>query len=218
MPYSLFAPGVLPRCSRSATKCYQTLLPLCSHGQHQQWAVGSKIPVVEHKGSGCVLLVFCPILRLLLASLGDAFSAKCIPPGMQHEKDPATFGNGGARALIERGLTMPQRSIRFPEATNAKVQAAVLSRGFESPTAFIRYAVDQELSGRRDNLAGVEERLAGTIAQMRRELFRLGRGQQALFAYIDSLAKVLLTCIPEPPQDMREQAIVARQESGTTAS
>jgi Arc/MetJ-type ribon-helix-helix transcriptional regulator len=89
---------------------------------------------------------------------------------------------------------MPQRSIRFPEATEAKVQAAVRARGFESPTAFIRYAVDQELSGRRDNLAGVEERLAGTIEQMRRELFRLGRGQQALFAYVDSLAKVFLTC------------------------
>jgi Arc/MetJ-type ribon-helix-helix transcriptional regulator len=107
---------------------------------------------------------------------------------------------------------MPQRSIRFPEVTNTKVQAAVRARGFESPTAFIRYAVDQELSGRRDNLAGVEERLAGTIEQMRRELFRLGRSQQALFAYVDSLAKILLTCIPEPPQDVREQAIARARE------
>src|SRR5580658_7029871 len=107
---------------------------------------------------------------------------------------------------------MPQRSIRFPEVTNTKVQAAVRARGFESPTAFFRYAVDQELSGRRDNLASVEERLAGTIEQMRRELFRLGRGQQALFAYVDSLAKILLTCIPEPPQDVRDQAIARASE------
>jgi hypothetical protein len=36
---------------------------------------------------------------------------------------------------------------------------------------------------------------------MRREIFWLGRGQQALFADVDSLAKVLLTCIPEHSQD-----------------
>ena len=93
-----------------------------------------------------------------------------------------------------------------------KLQSAARARGFESSTAFIRYAIDQELSGRRDNLVGVEERLAGTIEQMRRELFRLGRGQQALFAFVDSLAKILLTCIPEPPQDVREQAIARARE------
>ena len=107
---------------------------------------------------------------------------------------------------------MPQRSIRFEEATDAKLQSAARTRGFDSPTAFIRYAIYQELSGRRDNLVGVEERLAGTIEQMRRELFRLGRGQQALFAFVDSLAKILLTCIPEPPQDVREQAIARARE------
>ena len=35
-------------------------------------------------------------------------------------------------------------------------------------------------------------------SKIRREVFRLGRAQQALFAFIDSLAKVLLTCVPEP--------------------
>jgi hypothetical protein len=85
-------------------------------------------------------------------------------------------------------------------------------RGFQSTTAFIRYSVEQELAGRSDNLAGTEERLAATIEQMRRELFRLGRGQQALFAYVDSLAKVLLTCVPEPPQDAKVQAIARAKE------
>jgi len=102
---------------------------------------------------------------------------------------------------------MPQRSIRFPEQTDVKILEAVRSRGFHSPTKFIRYAVEQELTGGEDSLTGAEERLAATIEQMRRELFRLGRGQQALFAYVDSLAKILLTCIPEPPQDAKDQAI-----------
>jgi hypothetical protein len=50
------------------------------------------------------------------------------------------------------------------------------------------------------------------MEQMRREMHRLGRAQQALFAYVDSLAKVLLTCIPEPPQEVREQAIARARE------
>ncbi|MDQ2843366.1 MAG: hypothetical protein M3Y72_20470 [Acidobacteriota bacterium] len=107
---------------------------------------------------------------------------------------------------------MPQRSIRFPEKTNAKIHEVVKARGFESPAAFIRYAVDQEVSGRSDNFVGAEERISATIEQMRRELFRLGRSQQALFAYLDSLAKVLLTCIPEPPQDAKAQAVARAKE------
>jgi hypothetical protein len=47
---------------------------------------------------------------------------------------------------------------------------------------------------------------------VRRELFRVGRAQQALFAYVDGLAKILLTCIPEPPQGVRDQAIARARE------
>jgi hypothetical protein len=33
-----------------------------------------------------------------------------------------------------------------------------------------------------------------------------------LFAYIDTLAKTLLTCVPEPPPEARPQAIARAQE------
>ena len=42
---------------------------------------------------------------------------------------------------------------------------------------------------------------------MSREIFRLGRAQQALFAFVDSLAKVLLTCVPEPGGEALEAAV-----------
>ena len=32
-------------------------------------------------------------------------------------------------------------------------------------------------------------------------------GQQALFAFVDSLVKTLLTCVAEPPRDAYDQAI-----------
>ena len=56
-------------------------------------------------------------------------------------------------------------------------------------------------------MIGAEERLAASMEQMRREIFRLGRAQQALFAFMDSLAKILLTCAPEPGGEAMEAAV-----------
>ena len=107
---------------------------------------------------------------------------------------------------------MPQRSIRFSEKILRQTEVTARQRGFSSPTTFIRYAVEQELSARQEGLTGAEERLAGSVEQVRRELFRLGRAQQALFAYVDTLAKTLLTCLPEPPADAKAQAVARARE------
>jgi Arc/MetJ-type ribon-helix-helix transcriptional regulator len=105
-----------------------------------------------------------------------------------------------------------QRTIRWSEKVEKSIEEACVRRGFSSATAFIRYAVDQELSARRDDLAGAEERLAASIEQVRRDLFRVMRVQQALFAYVDTLAKTLLTCVPEPPADARPHAVASAKE------
>jgi hypothetical protein len=77
----------------------------------------------------------------------------------------------------------------------------------------VKAAVEQAMTDRdKDALVGFEERIVATIDQVRREMFRLSRAQQALFAFLDSLAKVLLTCVPEPPQPVREQAIARAKE------
>jgi hypothetical protein len=107
---------------------------------------------------------------------------------------------------------MPQRSIRFSEKVMKQTEAIARERGFASVTAFIRYAVVQEMSVRQVALVGAEERLAGDLEQVRREVFRLGRAQQALFAYIDTLAKTLLTCLPEPPAEAKAQAVARARE------
>ena len=36
---------------------------------------------------------------------------------------------------------------------------------------------------------------------------RVKLGQQALFAFVDSLVKTLLTCVAEPPRDAYDQAV-----------
>ena len=103
--------------------------------------------------------------------------------------------------------------VRVSRDLGTAIKKEANARGYATPSAFIRAGIEHELGGRDvDALTGAEERLVATIEQVRRELFRVGRAQQALFAFVDSLAKVLLTCIPEPPQGVREQAIARAKE------
>jgi Arc/MetJ-type ribon-helix-helix transcriptional regulator len=105
-----------------------------------------------------------------------------------------------------------QRTIRISEKVEKEIDQATRQRGFASPTAFIRYAIEQELTGREDDLTSAENRLAGSIEAVRRELFRVMRVQQALFAYLDTLAKTFLTCVPEPPAEAKPQAVAKAKE------
>ena len=102
---------------------------------------------------------------------------------------------------------MPRRTIRLTTDTNERIQSAAKLRGYSSPSSFLRAAIQKELGEREDGTIGTEERLAASIEQVRREVFRLGRTQQALFAFVDSLAKVLLTCVPEPGGEAMEAAV-----------
>jgi len=102
---------------------------------------------------------------------------------------------------------MPRRTIRLTADVDERLRSMAKQKGYANPSAFLRVAIDHELSGREDTMIGAEERLAASMEQMRREIFRLGRAQQALFAFVDSLAKVLLTCVPEPGAEAMEAAV-----------
>ena len=71
--------------------------------------------------------------------------------------------------------------------------------------------MEQELSGHRKELVGAEDRLAASIEQLRQGMVPLDRAQQALFALVDSLAKILLTCIPEPDGHALAAAVARAQ-------
>jgi hypothetical protein len=47
---------------------------------------------------------------------------------------------------------------------------------------------------------------------VRRDVYRLGRARQELFAYLDTFAQALLTCLPEPPNDAKPQAVARARE------
>ena len=81
---------------------------------------------------------------------------------------------------------MPQRAIRFSETTDEGIRDAAAKRGFSSPTAFIRHAVEQELAGHKEELASAEQRLAASIEQVRQEVLPLA--QQSTFTFGDRRA------------------------------
>jgi hypothetical protein len=92
------------------------------------------------------------------------------------------------------------------EEAAVQIIEAARAKGYGSPTAFIRAAIQHELSDRSE-LSDAEQRIASSFDRLSRDVFRVGRGQQALFALLDTLTKTFLTCVPEPPTDARPQAI-----------
>ncbi|MGI9074108.1 MAG: hypothetical protein ACR2JB_22975 [Bryobacteraceae bacterium] len=102
------------------------------------------------------------------------------------------------RVKVTVGLTEDEHKI---------VKRAAEERAYLSPTAFIRAAVRNELSGRQGELTEAEQRIAATLERVSRDIFRVHRGQQALFAVVDTLVKTFLTCVPEPPRDAVNQSV-----------
>jgi Arc/MetJ-type ribon-helix-helix transcriptional regulator len=103
---------------------------------------------------------------------------------------------------------MPRRTIRLTTDTDEQIQSAAKLRGYTSPSAFLRAAIKKELGGREDGVLDAEDKIAASVEQLRGEIYHLRRGQQALFAFVDSLAKVVLTCLPEPGGEAMEAAVV----------
>jgi hypothetical protein len=91
---------------------------------------------------------------------------------------------------------MPQLTIRFPEARVTQIRTAAREKGFVSPTALMRHAIERELAGDENE---AEKRVVAVLRQIGRDLDQLSEVQQTLFAFVDTLAKTVLTAMPEQP-------------------
>ena len=101
--------------------------------------------------------------------------------------------------------------VRLSAGEQKDILRAAETRGYSCPSAFIRDAIHNELSGRSEWMAS-EQRISAGFDRLAQEIVRLGRSQQALFALVDALTKTVLTCIPEPPADARPQAVARGRE------
>jgi hypothetical protein len=111
---------------------------------------------------------------------------------------------------VQRGQSA-RIAVRLSIELPSKINEAAKTRGYASPSAFIRAAILNELNGRAE-LIGTEDRIAGGFDRVLRDIFRVSRGQQALFAFVDSLIKTILTCTPEPPADAMPQAVARAKQ------
>jgi Arc/MetJ-type ribon-helix-helix transcriptional regulator len=101
---------------------------------------------------------------------------------------------------------MDHLNVRFPEDLARQLEEAVSQRGFSSASALVRYAVQNELHRRETAVAKIEERIAGSLNTLASEVRSVHTAHMATFALVDALAKVILTCLPEPPTEVAEQA------------
>src|SRR5580704_16165682 len=102
-------------------------------------------------------------------------------------------------------------AVRLTREEQHQVEEVAKTRGYTNPSAFIRAAIRNELDGRGE-LTGTDERMGAGFDRVSHDIFRVGRGQQALFALVDAFAKALLTCVPEPPPEARSQAIALARD------
>jgi Arc/MetJ-type ribon-helix-helix transcriptional regulator len=102
-------------------------------------------------------------------------------------------------------------AVRLAREEQHQVEEAAKTRGYANSSAFIRAAIRNELDGRAE-LTGTDERIGAGFDRVSRDIFRVGRGQQALYALIDAFAKATLACMPEPQPEARPQAIARAKE------
>jgi Arc/MetJ-type ribon-helix-helix transcriptional regulator len=109
---------------------------------------------------------------------------------------------------------MAQMTFRVTDDFEKRIEAAVEERGLNSAAALIRLALLNELdraeSQRRAE--ALEERLAATLTRVADEVRKLVNGQQAVIALIDSLSKVILTCVPEPEAAAFNRAVAIARD------
>jgi Arc/MetJ-type ribon-helix-helix transcriptional regulator len=107
---------------------------------------------------------------------------------------------------------MGQKTIRLSTPIQKRLDGEARKRGFPSASALIRAAIANELEGREAALDATEQRIAGTLERLGKELRRVNTAQHAQFALIDALARVLLLCLPEPPNEVHSQAMASAKQ------
>lgn len=110
-------------------------------------------------------------------------------------------------------MTKTERvGIRLSKEEHTQIQEAARRLEFTGPSAWVRQAIRNELAGRGTASTAAEERMAATLERVLRDVTRVARGQQALFAIVDTLVKAFLTCIPEPPLDGMPQSVARARD------
>ena len=75
-----------------------------------------------------------------------------------------------------------------------------------SVASVVRMALENEMRHGEPAIAKTERIVSASIDRLTRDLRTLQTAQQAVFALTDSLARLFLTCVPEPAPEVLDQA------------
>ena len=75
-----------------------------------------------------------------------------------------------------------------------------------SVASVVRVALENEMRHGEPAIAKTERIVSASIDRLTRDLRTLQTAQQAIFALTDSLARLFLTCVPEPAPEVLDQA------------
>ena len=99
--------------------------------------------------------------------------------------------------------TTKMRGVRLSDATYKAVVQAAKTRSYDSLSAFMRAAIEKELRGTDATLDESEQRIVAALDRYSKQIRRVSTGQQAMFAYMDALPKVILSTLPDTDADAR---------------
>jgi hypothetical protein len=95
--------------------------------------------------------------------------------------------------------------LRLPGDQMTLMKRTAHDRGFRSANAYVQAVIIKDM---RNSISEQNDREAfvASLDRLAKEIRTIHTTQQALFAVVDSLARLFLTCIPEPPLNALDQA------------
>ena len=96
--------------------------------------------------------------------------------------------------------------LRLSEDQLTAMKRTAKARGFRSASAYVLATLARDLRDSTPDQADREAFVAASIDRLSKEIRTLHTAQQALFALLDSLTRLFLTCIPEPPPGALDEA------------
>jgi hypothetical protein len=114
----------------------------------------------------------------------------------------------------QNGTKDPSRgrlNLRLEPELKAKLAEFAAKDGFASVSAYIRHRLFRvpEDGAATQKIGDMEQKTVATINRLSRDLSQLRLQLLATYCLVDGLAKVVLTCLPEPSPQMLDQATAA---------
>ena len=102
-------------------------------------------------------------------------------------------------------------NVRIETKLKTRLSEAATKAGFATVSAYVRHVLNREVDGRATErqIDDMEHKTVATINRLSRDVSQLRVQLLATYSLVDALTKAFLTCIPEPPPQMSEQATAA---------